>query len=284
MPVRISSGKVREIYDAGNDRLFIVTSDRISAFDVIMKTPIPGKGVLLNQMSLFWFRFLKDCIPTHFLSADPSDFPAPFNADPDCAGRSMLVKKLKMLPFECIVRGYITGSAWSSYQKTGEICGIHVPAGMQESEKFAEPLFTPSTKAETGHDENVSFDVMASKLGQTLAEQVRDATIAVYTKAAEYALTRGIIIADTKLEFGLDESGRLVLADEVLTPDSSRFWSAEDYAVGRGQASFDKQYLRDWLKANHLAGVEPAPELPLEVIQATHAKYQEAFDRLTASR
>lgn len=284
MPVRISSGKVREIYDAGNDRLFIVTSDRISAFDVIMKTPIPGKGVLLNQMSLFWFRFLKDCIPTHFLIADPSDFPAPFNADPDCAGRSMLVKKLKMLPFECIVRGYITGSAWSSYQKTGEICGIHVPAGMQESEKFAEPLFTPSTKAETGHDENVSFDVMAAKLGQTLAEQVRDATIAVYTKAAEYALTRGIIIADTKLEFGLDESGRLVLADEVLTPDSSRFWSAEDYAVGRGQASFDKQYLRDWLKANHLAGVEPAPELPLEVIQATHAKYQEAFDRLTASR
>ena len=238
MPVRISSGKVREIYDAGNNRLFIVTSDRISAFDVIMKTPIPGKGVLLNQMSLFWFRFLKDCIPTHFLSADPSDFPAPFNADPDCAGRSMLVKKLKMLPFECIVRGYITGSAWSSYQKTGEICGI----------------------------------------------QVRDATIAVYTKAAEYALTRGIIIADTKLEFGLDESGRLVLADEVLTPDSSRFWSAEDYAVGRGQASFDKQYLRDWLKANYLAGVEPAPELPLEVIQATHAKYQEAFDRLTASR
>lgn len=284
MPVRISSGKVREIYDAGNNRLFIITSDRISAFDVIMKTPIPGKGVLLNQMSLFWFRFLKDCIPTHFLSADPSDFPVPFNADPDCAGRSMLVKKLKMLPFECIVRGYITGSAWSSYQKTGEICGIHVPAGMQESEKFAEPLFTPSTKAETGHDENVSFDVMASKLGQTLAEQVRDATIAVYTKAAEYALTRGIIIADTKLEFGLDESGRLVLADEVLTPDSSRFWSAEDYAVGRGQASFDKQYLRDWLKANHLAGVEPAPELPLEVIQATHAKYQEAFDRLTASR
>lgn len=189
-----------------------------------------------------------------------------------------------MLPFECIVRGYITGSAWSSYQKTGAICGIHVPAGMQESEKFAEPLFTPSTKAETGHDENVSFDVMVSKLGQSLAEQVRDATIAIYTKAAEYALSRGIIIADTKLEFGLDESGRLVLADEVLTPDSSRFWSAEDYAVGRGQASFDKQYLRDWLKANHLAGVEPAPKLPCEVIQATQAKYQEAFDRLTVSR
>lgn len=282
MSIQVSSGKVREIYDAGAERLLIVVSDRISAFDVIMKTEIPGKGAILNQMSLFWFDFLKDCIPTHFISAAPADFPAPFATDPYCNGRAMLVKKLNMLPFECIVRGYITGSAWASYQKTGEICGIKIPAGMRESEKFAAPLFTPSTKAESGHDENVSFEFMESKLGAALAAQVRDATLAIYTKAADYALSRGIIIADTKFEFGLDETGRLVLADEVLTPDSSRFWSAADYAVGRGQASFDKQYLRDWLMENHLNGVEPAPELPQEVVDGTYAKYREAFDRLTA--
>lgn len=284
MSIQISSGKVREIYDAGADRLLIVTSDRISAFDVIMKTEISGKGAILNQMSLFWFDFLKDCIPTHFISADPADFPAPFHTDPYCRGRAMLVKKLNMLPFECIVRGYITGSAWSSYQKTGEICGIKIPAGMRESEKFAAPLFTPSTKAESGHDENVSFEFMEAKLGSALAAQVRDATLAIYTKAADYALSRGIIIADTKFEFGLDESGRLVLADEVLTPDSSRFWSAADYAVGRGQASFDKQFLRDWLKENRLDGVEPAPELPQSVVDGTYAKYKEAFDRLASDK
>lgn len=284
MSIQISSGKVREIYDAGADRLLIVTSDRISAFDVIMKTEIPGKGAILNQMSLFWFDFLKDCIPTHFISADPVDFPAPFDSDAYCRGRAMLVKKLKMLPFECIVRGYITGSAWSSYQKTGEICGVKIPVGMRESEKFAAPLFTPSTKAASGHDENVSFDFMEAELGYTLAAQVRDATLAIYTKAADYALSRGIIIADTKFEFGLDESGRLVLADEVLTPDSSRFWSAADYGIGRGQASFDKQFLRDWLKENRLNGVEPAPDLPQSIVDGTYAKYKEAFDRLASGK
>lgn len=281
MPVQISSGKVREIYDAGDNRLLIVTSDRISAFDVIMNTTVPGKGVLLNQMSLFWFDFLKDTIPTHFLSANPADFPAPFQADTTLAGRSMLVKKLKMLPFECIVRGYLTGSAWASYQESGEVCGIRIPSGMRESEKFVTPLFTPSTKAASGHDENVSFEYMKEQLGAALAILVRDAAIEIYSKAADYALSRGIIIADTKFEFGLDEDGHLVLADEVLTPDSSRFWAADSYAVGRGQASFDKQYLRDWLKDNHLAGVEPAPVLPPDVVQATLDKYQEAFDRLT---
>lgn len=281
MPVQISSGKVREIYDAGDNRLLIVTSDRISAFDVIMNTTVPGKGELLNQMSLFWFDFLKDTIPTHFLSANPADFPAPFQADATLAGRSMLVKKLKMLPFECIVRGYLTGSAWASYQASGEVCGIRIPSGMRESEKFVTPLFTPSTKAASGHDENVSFEYMKEQLGAALAILVRDAAIEIYSKAADYALSRGIIIADTKFEFGLDEDGHLVLADEVLTPDSSRFWAADSYAVGRGQASFDKQYLRDWLKANHLAGVEPAPILPPDVVQATLDKYQEAFDRLT---
>lgn len=281
MPVQISSGKVREIYDAGDNRLLIVTSDRISAFDVIMNTTVPGKGELLNQMSLFWFDFLKDTIPTHFLSANPADFPAPFQADATLAGRSMLVKKLKMLPFECIVRGYLTGSAWASYQASGEVCGIRILSGMRESEKFVTPLFTPSTKAASGHDENVSFEYMKEQLGAALAILVRDAAIEIYSKAADYALSRGIIIADTKFEFGLDEDGHLVLADEVLTPDSSRFWAADSYAVGRGQASFDKQYLRDWLKANHLAGVEPAPILPPDVVQATLDKYQEAFDRLT---
>lgn len=281
MPVQVSSGKVREIYDAGNNRLLIVTSDRISAFDVIMKTAVPGKGALLNQMSLFWFDFLKDTIPTHFLSANPADYPAPFQTDPSLVGRSMLVKKLKMLPFECIVRGYLTGSAWASYQESGEVCGIRIPSGMRESEKFVTPLFTPSTKAASGHDENVSFEYMKEQLGVALAILVRDAAIEIYSKAADYALSRGIIIADTKFEFGLDEDGHLVLADEVLTPDSSRFWAADSYAIGRGQASFDKQYLRDWLKENHLAGVEPAPVLPADVVQATLDKYQEAFDRLT---
>lgn len=281
MAVQISSGKVREIYDAGDNRLLIVTSDRISAFDVIMNTTVPGKGVLLNQMSLFWFDFLKDTIPTHFISANPADFPAPFQADATLAGRSMLVKKLKMLPFECIVRGYLTGSAWASYQESGEVCGIRIPSGMRESEKFVTPLFTPSTKAASGHDENVSFEYMKEQLGAALAILVRDAAIEIYSKAADYALSRGIIIADTKFEFGLDEDGHLVLADEVLTPDSSRFWAADSYAIGRGQASFDKQYLRDWLKDNHLAGVEPAPVLPPDVVQATLDKYQEAFDRLT---
>lgn len=281
MPVQISSGKVREIYDAGDNRLLIVTSDRISAFDVIMNTTVPGKGVLLNQMSLFWFDFLKDTIPTHFISANPADFPVPFQSDASLAGRSMLVKKLKMLPFECIVRGYLTGSAWASYQESGEVCGIRIPSGMRESEKFVTPLFTPSTKAASGHDENVSFEYMKEQLGAALAILVRDAAIEIYSKAADYALSRGIIIADTKFEFGLDEDGHLVLADEVLTPDSSRFWAADSYAVGRGQASFDKQYLRDWLKDNHLAGVEPAPVLPPDVVQATLDKYQEAFDRLT---
>jgi len=276
----IASGKVREIYEVGRDKLLIVVSDRISAYDVIMNDPIPDKGRILNQLSAFWTRYAEDIVPNHMLSVEQRDFPAAFQA-PAFEGRSMLVKKLKMLPVECIVRGYLTGSGWADYQRTGRVCGIPLPPGMLESEKLPEPLFTPSTKAELGeHDENISFGQAVEILGKDLAERVRDATIAVYQKCADYALTRGIILADTKFEFGLDEEGRLLLADEVLTPDSSRFWSLERYAPGRGQDSFDKQYLRDWLTDNGYRGKAPA-RLPEEVVARTRAKYVEAYEQLT---
>lgn len=277
---KISSGKVREIYDAGDGRLLIVTTDRISAFDVIMPTPIPGKGVILNRLAEFWFELFGDVVENHLISTDIKDFPAPFNTE-EYAGRTMLVKKLKMLPYECIIRGYITGSAWESYTKDGTACGIPLPAGLSLCEKLPQPLFTPSTKAAEGHDVNISFDEMRAGLGDSLATLVRDTTIDVYRRASDYASAHGIIIADTKLEFGLDEKGRLVLADEVLTPDSSRFWPADSYAAGRNQASFDKQYLRDWLKAKSLAGVSPAPELPDDVVAQTRSKYALAYTLLT---
>ena len=276
----IASGKVREIYAVDDKSLLIVTTDRISAFDVIMPTPVAGKGKILNALSEFWFNYTRDIIPNHMITTNVSEFPAPFTGDPAFAGRSMLVRRLKMLPIECIVRGYITGSGWESYQKTGRVCGITLPEGLQESQKLPEPIFTPSTKAAEGHDENIDFDRMCGIIGTELAEKVRDATIAVYRACADYAASRGIIIADTKFEFGLDENGVLTLADELLTPDSSRFWPKADYAVGRGQKSFDKQYLRDWLKANGQNGVEPGPELPAEVVDATVAKYREAAELL----
>ncbi|MDR0530611.1 MAG: phosphoribosylaminoimidazolesuccinocarboxamide synthase [Oscillospiraceae bacterium] len=280
MPQPIASGKVREIYEIGQDKLLIAVSDRISAYDVIMPEPVPDKGKILNQMSIFWTRYVADLVPNHMIATELPDFPAEFQTA-EFEGRSILVKKLKMLPIECIVRGYITGSGWADYQRTGTICGAPLPAGMRESEKFPEPLFTPSTKAAMGqHDENVSFERAAELLGGDLAERVRAVTIAIYKKCARYALSRGIILADTKFEFGLDESGALVLADEVLTPDSSRFWPLEGYEVGRGQQSFDKQYLRDWLTENGLRGKAPAA-LPPEVIARTRAKYVEAYELLT---
>ena len=277
---KISSGKVRDIYEVTDDSFMIVVSDRISAFDVIMPDPVPDKGVILNQLSAFWFRYVQDVVPNHIITTDWNEFPEEFRRE-EFKGRSMLVKKLKMLPVECIVRGYITGSGWADYQKTGTICGMPLPVGLQESEKLPEPLFTPSTKADLGdHDENISFDRACEILGKELAEKVRDKTIEVYKKCADYALTKGIIIADTKFEFGLDENGELVLGDEVLTPDSSRFWSQDTYVVGKGQDSFDKQYLRDWLKDNNYKGSAPE-HLPQEVIDITRSKYLDAYKRIT---
>lgn len=280
---KISSGKVRDIYEVDKKSMMIVVSDRISAFDFIMPEGVPGKGIILNQISKFWFDYVSDIIPNHVISTNMEDFPEEFQKE-EFRGRSMWVKKLKMLPVECIVRGYITGSGWKDYNKTGEICGIKLPAGMKESEKFEEPLFTPSTKADLGdHDENISFEKTKELLGDALAEKVKAATIAVYKKCAEYALTKGIILADTKFEFGLDENGELVIGDEVLTPDSSRFWPLDSYEVGRGQDSFDKQYLRDWLKANGYQ--TKAPEnLPQEVLDITKGKYLECYERITGKK
>lgn len=279
----VKEGKVREIYDIG-DSLILVASDRISAFDVILKNLIVGKGEVLTKMSKFWFDLTKDIVPNHMLSVDTKDMPEFFQNE-KFEGRSMMCKKLNMLPVECIVRGYITGSGWSSYQKTGEVCGIKLEEGLKESQKLSEPIYTPSTKAEIGdHDENISFeqsiDVIEREFpghGREYAEKIKDCTIALYRKCADYALERGIIIADTKFEFGVDEDGNIVIGDEMLTPDSSRFWPAEGYEAGKSQPSFDKQFVRDWLKAN------PDSDylLPQDVIEKTISKYQEAFDKLT---
>ena len=279
---KISSGKVREIYEVDNDKLMLVVSDRISAFDVILPTPVEDKGKVLNRISEFWFDFVKDVIPNHIITTNYEEFPEEFNKE-EFRDRSMLVRKLKMLPIECIVRGYITGSGWKSYQESGSVCGIKLPAGLKESEKLPEPIFTPSTKAAEGHDINISFEETCELIGKDLAEKVRAKTIEIYEKCAEYAKTKGIIIADTKFEFGLDENGELVLGDEVLTPDSSRFWPADDYEVGRSQKSFDKQYMRDWLKANKWDAENPTP-IPVDVISTTRAKYIEAFERITGRK
>lgn len=279
----VKEGKVRELYDV-DDALIMVATDRISAFDVILKNDIVDKGVVLTQMSKFWFDYTKDLVPNHMISTDVKDMPEYFQNE-KFQGRSMLCKKLEMIPLECIVRGYITGSGWASYQKTGEVCGIQLPEGLQESQKLPEPIFTPSTKAEIGdHDENISYKQSIEVLekafpghGEEYASKVRDLTIAVYKKCADYAEEHGIIIADTKLEFGLNQAGEIVLADEVLTPDSSRFWPLEGYQVGQSQPSYDKQFVRDWLKANPNSGYK----LPQDVIDKTIAKYKEAYTMLT---
>ena len=276
---KISSGKVREIYEVDDDKLMMVVSDRISAFDVILPAMITDKGKVLNKISEFWFDYVKDIIPNHIITTKFEEFPEEFRTE-EFKDRSMLVKKLKMLPIECIVRGYITGSGWKSYKEDGTVCGIKLPDGLKESEKLPEPIFTPSTKAEEGHDMNISFEETCNLIGKDLAEKVREKTIAIYTKCADFAKSKGIIIADTKFEFGLDENGELVLADEVLTPDSSRFWPADDYEVGCSQKSFDKQYMRDWLKANNWDAANPTP-IPEEVISTTRAKYVQAYEKLT---
>ena len=279
----VKEGKVRELYDA-DDSLIMVATDRISAFDHILQNAIVDKGVVLTQMSKVWFDFTSDVVPNHMISTDVNDMPEFFRNE-KFEGRSMMCRKLEMLPLECIVRGYITGSGWASYQETGEVCGIKLPEGLQESQQLPEPIFTPSTKAEIGdHDENISYEKSIEVLerdypghGEEYASKVRDLTIAVYKKCADYAREHGIIIADTKFEFGLDENGEIVLADEVLTPDSSRFWPLEGYEVGKSQPSYDKQFVRDWLKANP----DSDYKLPQDVIDKTIAKYKEAYTLLT---
>ena len=279
----IKEGKVREIYDNG-DSLIMVATDRISCFDVILKNDVTKKGTVLTQMSRFWFDMTKDILPNHMLSTDVKDMPEFFQT-PQFNGNSMMCKKLNMLPIECIVRGYITGSGWASYQKDGTVCGITLPEGLKESDKLPEPIYTPSTKAEIGdHDENISYEQSIAHLekyfpgkGEEYAAKLRDCTLALYKKCAEYARSKGIIIADTKFEFGLDEDGNVVLGDEMLTPDSSRFWPLDGYAPGNSQPSFDKQFVRDWLKQH------PDSDyfLPEEVVERTVEKYKEAYQMLT---
>ncbi len=278
----LSRGKVRDIYDVDEQTLLIVTTDRMSAFDVIMDQPVPYKGVILNQITLFWMRRFADIMPNHLLESEVSRFPAALDPWKDeLEGRAVLVRKAKPLPVECIVRGYITGSGWKDYQATGSVCGYALPAGLRESDRLEPALFTPSTKAELGqHDENISVAEAARILGEDVAREAERASLAIYAAGRDHAATRGIIVADTKFEFGFID-GRLHLIDEVLTPDSSRFWPAAQYQPGQGQASFDKQYLRDWLKSQPWDMQPPPPPLPEEVIQATAARYQEAFDILT---
>jgi phosphoribosylaminoimidazole-succinocarboxamide synthase len=267
-------GKVRDIYDLG-DQLLIVATDRLSAFDIVLPTPIPDKGRVLTQLSLFWFNLLRDVIPNHVLSA--TDFPPPFDSyRDDLAGRSMVVRKTQPLSIECVVRGYVSGSGWKDYRATGKICGIELPAGLRESDRLPEPLFTPSTKAVTGHDENISFEQAASVVGKELAERVRTISLEIYRRAAAYAEPRGVILADTKFEFGL-LGNQLIWIDEALTPDSSRFWPAAQYKPGGPQPSFDKQFVRDYLERIQWPKTPPGPELPPEVVAATRAKYREAY-------
>lgn len=271
---------MRDVYRLG-DRLLIVATDRISAFDCVLPTGIPDKGRVLTQMSVFWFDFLRDVTATHFLTANIDDYPSelrPFRAQ--LAGRSMLVKRAEMVPIECVARGYLAGSGWKEYRAGGTVCGIPLPKGLKESDRLPEPIFTPATKEQTGHDENISFDRMASIVGSDVAAKLRDLTLAIYTKAARYAESRGIIIADTKFEFGFID-GSLVLGDEVLTPDSSRFWPKNEYQPGRSQNSYDKQYVRDYLEAIHWSKQPPAPALPPEVALKTSEKYREAYRLLT---
>lgn len=275
-------GKVRDLYSVDGQLLFVAT-DRISAFDYVLGTGIPEKGRVLTQLSLFWFDFLKNIVNNHLITANVDEYPQPLKKYADqLRGRSMLVKKAEMIDIECVARGYLSGSGWKEYQKTGAVCGIKLPAGLKESDKLPEPIFTPATKAVTGHDENISFEEMVKHTGRELAEQLRDLTLKIYSTAADYAVSRGIIIADTKFEFGRTDKG-LVLADEVLTPDSSRFWPADVYASGRAQESYDKQYVRDYLEEIKWNKQPPAPSLPDEVARKTSEKYIQAY-RTVAGR
>lgn len=276
-----ASGKVRDVYNLDSERLLFVATDRISAFDYVLATGIPHKGRVLTQLSLFWFEFLKDIVPNHLLTADVDAYPAKVRQYADqLRGRSMVVARANMFPVECVVRGYISGSAWKEYKASGSVCGITLPKGLRESDQLPEPIFTPATKAETGHDENISFDEMTKIVGATAATELRDLTLRIYKKASHYARERGIIIADTKFEFGRTAHG-ITLADEVLTPDSSRFWPADKFQPGRAQESYDKQYVRDYLEEIRWNKQPPAPALPPEVARRTSEKYVEAYRQLT---
>jgi len=276
-----ASGKVRDVYQVDSEHLLFVATDRISAFDYVLATGIPHKGRILTQLSLFWFEFLKDVVPSHLVTADVEQYPAEVRRYSDQGrGRSMLVRRAEMFPVECVVRGYLSGSGWKEYRASGSVCGIKLPVGLHESEQLPEPIFTPATKATTGHDENISFELMSQLVDPEDARQLRDLSLAIYRKAADYARRMGIIIADTKFEFGRTAAG-ITLADEVLTPDSSRFWPADRYQPGMSQESFDKQYVRDYLEEIRWDKQPPAPALPLEVAHKTSEKYVEAYRQLT---
>jgi phosphoribosylaminoimidazole-succinocarboxamide synthase len=280
---KIAAGKVRELYAVGDEHLLLVTSDRISAFDFILDTPIPDKGRVLTAMSVFWFELLADVLPNHLVAYDDPRIPA------EVRGRALLVRRLEMLPVEAVARGYLVGSGFSDYQRTGEVCGIPLPAGLLEASRFETPLFTPASKADLGdHDENIGFDDVVAKIGRERAEEVRDATLEIYRRGAEHAAKQGILLADTKFEFGVDPAGQLVLGDEVLTPDSSRYWPADVYEPGRSQPSFDKQYVRDWLTSpasgwDRASNTQP-PALPDDVVTATRSRYVDAYERITGRR
>jgi phosphoribosylaminoimidazole-succinocarboxamide synthase len=280
---RIGKGKVRDIYAVGSDKMLIVASDRLSAFDVVLPDPIPDKGCVLNQMANFWFEKLGHVVPNQLTGIDPESVVSA-EEKAQVRGRSVVVKKLKALPIEAVVRGYIIGSGWKDYQKTGSICGIELPKGLKQAQKLPEPIFTPATKAESGHDENISFEECARRIGRPLAEKVREVSIRLYKEAADYAASKGIIIADTKFEFGLDDKNNLVLIDEVLTADSSRFWPADSYRVGISPPSYDKQYVRDYLESLTWDKTPPAPKLPEDVIARTSQKYRDALERLTGRK
>lgn len=276
----LHKGKVRDVYDL-DKQILLVASDRISAFDFVLPTIIPDKGKVLNQLSVFWFDMMRGIIPNHLITGDFDQFPTKLKQYPYLKGRTMLVKKTKRVDVECIVRGYLSGSGWKEYQKSQSICGIKLPGGMKESSKFPEPIFTPTSKEEGGkHDENITFEEMCSRVGRELAEKIRDASIAVYKKASEFAETKGIILADTKFEFG-ELDGKLILIDEILTPDSSRFWEKEKYQEGRSQDSLDKQYVRDYLESIKWAKQPPVPSLPEEVVKKTREKYVDAFKKIS---
>ncbi|SNX27931.1 phosphoribosylaminoimidazole-succinocarboxamide synthase [Polynucleobacter meluiroseus] len=282
----LSKGKVRDVYALGDDKLLMITTDRLSAFDVVMGQPIPEKGIVLNQMANFWFNKLAGVVPNHLTGIDPSTVVAADEIS-QVQGRAVVAKRLKPIMVEAVVRGYLAGSGWKDYKDTGKVCGISLPEGLENAQKLPEPIFTPAAKAAVGeHDENISFEKVIELIGETLAKQIREVSIQLYLQASEYAATRGIIIADTKFEFGLDESGQLVLMDEILTADSSRFWPAETYYVGANPPSYDKQFVRDWLESAVVDGklwpkTAPAPALPAEVINQTAEKYREALERLT---
>ncbi len=281
---KLGKGKVRDIYAVGADKMLIVTSDRLSAFDVVLPDPIPDKGRVLNEMANFWFEKLGHIVPNQLTGIDPESVVSSGDEKQQVRGRSVVVRKLKALPIEAVVRGYIIGSGWKDYQKTGKVCGIELPKGLQQAQKLPEPIFTPATKAESGHDENISYAEVEKLIGKDLAARVREVSIRLYREASDYAAKKGIIIADTKFEFGLDAKNEVILIDEVLTADSSRFWPADSYKVGISPPSYDKQYVRDYLETLDWDKTPPAPKLPAEVIRKTSEKYREALERLTGRK